>query len=96
MDESEETQRRVHWQAIAGIAFGLWALLVPVSAQWVVASLERMNEAQLATSIEQARRNELLEGRIARIEERQQYLIQTLSRIEREHDLEHVGQSGRR
>ena len=83
--EKEHEARTVHWQGIAGLAFGLWALLVPISAKWVVDSLERMTTVQVAASAEQARRNELLEGRITRIEERQTFVFQTLSRMQEEH-----------
>ena len=86
MGTAEEENRARFWQALAGIAFSLWAVLVPLSAKWVVDSLQKMAEAQITFAQEAAKRNELLEGRIARIEERQQFVLQEFRQIKLELD----------
>jgi len=81
----EETRRTAHWQSIAGVAFALWALLVPVSAKWVVDSLERMSETQEIAAREASRQREVIEGRLTRLEERQMFITRSLERLEQEH-----------
>jgi len=85
MSEEQEAHTRF-WQALAGIAFSLWAVLVPISAKWVVDSLKEMSAAQMVFAQEAARRNELTEGRISRIEERQTFIMRELQRLALEHD----------
>ncbi|MEE4238230.1 MAG: hypothetical protein V2I51_16025 [Anderseniella sp.] len=85
---SIEEERRTHfWQALAAISFGLWSLMVPISAKWVVSSLSDMAEAQKFATMETARRNEMMEGRMVRIEERQQFVLEELRRMKAEHEV---------
>lgn len=84
----DEEEKRTHfWQALAGLAFALWAVLVPISAKWVVVSLDTMSKAQMVFAQESAKRNELLEGRITRIEERQRFIMEELKQMKYEHDV---------
>lgn len=88
MSENKQEGSTV-WQTLAGIGFSLWAIFVPISAKWVVDSLERMTVTQAAYAVESARRNEMLEGRMSRFEERQLFLMQELTRLRQEMDTKH-------
>lgn len=85
-DEEGNAARSRFWQVVAGFSFGLWSLMVPISARWVVDSLQEMSTAQAAYAVEQTRRNEIFETRLARYEERHTFILLQLSKIQSDHD----------
>lgn len=89
--EEKEVIAAPLWQTLAGIGFSLWAIFVPISAKWVVDSLEKMTTAQTNYAAESARRNELLEGRMARFEERQFFLMEQIKRMQIDIDRQRNG-----
>ena len=78
MSDPRERGFAQFWQSLAGIGFSLWAVLVPISAKWVVDSLQQMSAAQSEYAKAAAVRNEQMEGRIVRIEERQQFIMKQI------------------
>jgi hypothetical protein len=86
MTEIAEQEKRTHfWQALSGIAFTMWALMVPISAKWVVDSLSTMSDAEKIRAEQEYRRNELMEGRMSRLETKHEYMMEEIRRMQMEH-----------
>lgn len=78
--------RRLHfWQGVAGLAFSLWALLVPLSAKWVVDSISNLTEAEANRARIDAQRNEITEARLTKAETRIEFILDEIQSIRRDH-----------
>ena len=76
--ESAQKSRVEFWMKVAGVAFGLWAVMIPLGVLMLTSSVDKVVHAQ-ATFTQEFRDYVLaMERRVTLLEERQAVVLKTL------------------
>ena len=83
--------QREFWNKAAAVAFGLWALMVPLAASWIRDAVMKAAEENMQFRREFAEYSRLIERRITIVEERQTVVMKTLLELDARIDhLDHL------
>lgn len=77
------THRENFWIKIAGYAFALWSIMLPISAGMIVRSLERESAARMELDASFVKYREETLKAIITISERQSIVLQRLDKIDK-------------
>jgi hypothetical protein len=76
--DAEEKSRVEFWMKVAGVAFGLWAVMIPLGVLMLTSSVDKVISTQTSFTVEFREYVLAMERRVTLLEERQSQVIKIL------------------